>query len=107
MANPDSKNTISSAAGLSGGTGFAGLVLLLPDGTLKSILLILSPTITIVVSSFWHVVTEEIESKVADWRIRSQKKRAAELYERLLKEGSADEELKEKAKKKSRLAYLD
>jgi hypothetical protein len=45
---PDNKTTTgSTAAGLSGGTGFAGIVMLLPDSVWKSILLIIAPAITV------------------------------------------------------------
>jgi hypothetical protein len=91
---PDRAVIGSKAAGLSGGTGFAGLVLLLPDGIWKSILLILAPTITVTISSSWHVVTDEINAAVADWRIKNEIKRA----ERVLKTVN-DPELKSQAQK--------
>ena len=99
MTSPNQDSKISAAAGLSGGTGFAGIVLLLPEGTLKSIFLILAPTITIVFSSFWHIVTQEVDAKVADWRIGSQKKKAMELLDNLKKEKDIDQGLVDNVKK--------
>jgi len=90
--------TASSAVGVSGGTGFAGIVLLLQDGVVKSILLILSPVITVMISSFWNLATQEIEERVADWRIRSQRKKAEALYERLFSDPSVDPVARDKAK---------
>jgi hypothetical protein len=75
--------TDARAAGVYGGTGFAGIVLLLPDGLMKSILLVLSPTITLIISSSWHLLIHEIDSRVADWRIRSQKQRVQKLLKAL------------------------
>ena len=98
MAAPPQRNRTSSAAGLSAGTGFSGVVLLLPDGPVKSILLIIAPTITVVISSSWYVFTQEIEARVADWRIRSQKNKAAILYERLKKDEGSDPALTEQAR---------
>ena len=89
---------ISNAAGLSAGTSFSGVVLLLPDGLTKSLLLILSPAITIAISNLWHVVTQETDAWVADWRIRSQKRKAANLYQNLISDRSANPQLVEKAK---------
>ena len=66
----------STAAGLSGGTGFAGLVLLMPDGVLRSALLILSPSITIVITSFWQVAIDELSTWLADWKLHRQTKSA-------------------------------
>ncbi len=74
------------------------MVLLLPDGPVKSILLIIAPTITVVISSSWYVFTQEIEARVADWRIRSQKNKAAILYERLKKDEGSDPALTEQAR---------
>jgi hypothetical protein len=89
----------SKAAGLSGGTGFAGIVLLLPDGVWKSILLILAPAITVAISNSWHLVTDEIEARVADWRIRTQRRRAQKLLDDLNKNPNADASLKAQAQK--------
>src|ERR1700752_671794 len=91
-ANP--KSADSTAAGLSGGTGFAGIVLLLPEGVIKSILLILAPALTIAVSSSWHVIVDEIDSRVADWRIRTQRKRAEKLCSTLDNDPSTSAEIK-------------
>ena len=92
------KIRISNAAGLSAGTGFSGVVLLLPNSPTKSLLLIASPAITIAISSLWHVVTQETDAWVADWRIRSQKKKAVKIYEKLKSDGAANPQLVEKAK---------
>jgi hypothetical protein len=96
VEQPDSKPiTGSTAAGLSGGTGFAGIVMLLPDNVWKSILLIIAPAITVAISSSWHVVTDEIDARVADWRIRMQRRRAQRLLDDLNKKPGANEALKQ------------
>jgi hypothetical protein len=90
--------TTSSAVGVSGGTGFAGIVLLMQDGVVKSILLILSPAITVIINRLWHVFTEVIDERVADWRIWSQRRKAEKLYERLKSDASVDPSVRDKAK---------
>jgi len=77
------QNRDARAAGLSGGTGFAGLVLLMPDGVWKSILLVLAPTITLIISSSWHFFTNEVSIRVADWRIHSETRRVQALVIKL------------------------
>ncbi|MER8650289.1 hypothetical protein [Mesorhizobium sp. M0586] len=98
MAEDSKKVGASSAAGLSAGTGFSGLVLLFPDGLFKSFLLILSPAITIAISSSWHVVTEEVGARVADWRIRSQRKKAGKMLHALMADPSTSPDLLSRAK---------
>jgi hypothetical protein len=85
------------AAGLSGGTGFAGIVLLMPKGTIQSMLLILAPAITLVISSSWHLLANEINTRVADWRIRNQRKRVEALLKALNNNPSSSDELKRQA----------
>jgi hypothetical protein len=99
MANNRRPIRLSSAAGLSGGTGFAGIALLMPEGFVKSVLLILAPTITVGISSSWHIFTQEVEARVADWRIRNQRRKAEELYRRLLHDSGTTDEIRDKAKK--------
>jgi len=89
----------SAAAGVSGGTGFAGIVLLLPDGLAKSVLLILAPTITVVITSFWHIVTDEVGSTIIDWRIRRQRKRAEKLFRDLRNDPSVSDATRADAQK--------
>jgi hypothetical protein len=85
------------AAGLSGGTGFAGIVVLMPEGVWRSALLVLAPTITIVVSSSWHFLTNEVEVRVADWRIKKQKRRSQEIFDTL--GPTTSPEVREKARR--------
>lgn len=59
----------SVAVGL-GGTGFAGLVSLFPNHILKSVLLILAPSITIIINLFWKAMTAELGTQLADWKVR-------------------------------------
>jgi hypothetical protein len=91
----------AKTAGLSGGTGFTGLVLLIPDNggfhILRSILFVLAPTITLFISSFWDVLVREIDIRVVDWRIRSEKKRAEIRYRSL--DPAVSPEVRERAKK--------
>jgi hypothetical protein len=87
----------ANAAGLSGGTGFAGIAVLLPDGIWKSILLLIAPTITVVISSSWDLLSNEANTRVADWKIRTQKRRAQALLEVLKKDPNATDEIKQKA----------
>lgn len=98
--NSGSTTTIGGkAAGLSAGTGFTGVVLLLPDGLLKSILLIAAPTITIVISGSWALLTMIVQEKIADWRLRSQKQRAAALVRSLASDPTASAQVKGDAQK--------
>jgi hypothetical protein len=89
MPDNDHQSSTSTAVGVSGGTGFAGMVLLLPAGTWKSILLILSPTITIAFSALWRIISQEVDARVADWRIKEQKSRADTLYKQLKNDPNA------------------
>jgi hypothetical protein len=93
MPKRPADNKVSTAVGVSTGTGLSGLVLLMPDGTLKSILLILCPTVTVVASGLWRVVNLELEAAVADWRIRSQKRKAIELLKRLNADAQPNQEM--------------
>ena len=96
MADSDKEAGHASIAGVSAGTTFVGIFSQLGDGRLKSILLLLAPTITIVVSFFWNSLWSEIQQFVADRRIRSQRKKQEKLVERLNKEG-ANSDVKEGA----------
>src|SRR5229473_891342 len=87
----------ATAAGLSGGTGFAGIVLLLPDSMWKSVLLIFAPTITVIIGSSWHILTDEISFRVAEWRIQSQIRRDTKRYNALNADDSASDNLKRQA----------
>src|SRR5262245_42859927 len=71
------------AAGFSGGTGFAGLVLLLPQGLMKSALLAMAPAFTVAIGATWHVLTNEIDNRVADWRLAQQRRRVEDLLKTL------------------------
>jgi SMC interacting uncharacterized protein involved in chromosome segregation len=57
--------------------------------------LIIAPAITVAISSSWHVVTDEIDARVADWRIRMQRRRAQRLLDDLNKKPGANEALKQ------------
>jgi hypothetical protein len=92
-------STGSSGAGLSGGTGFAGVALLLPDGVVRSILLILAPAITVAISSSWAFFAEEMDMQAADWRIRRQRKRIEGLLDSLKTNPSVSAQLREQAQK--------
>jgi len=87
----------SAAAGLSGGTGFAGLVSLLPNSPMKSVLLILSPSITILISLFWKVAIDELSAWLAYWKLRREVRGAEALCRRLEADPNASAELKEQA----------
>jgi hypothetical protein len=97
MADKKPSHTSSAAAGLSGGTGFAGLVSLLPPGVIKSILFILAPSITIVISLFWKVVTDELGAWLAYWKLRRVTRGAEALLRRLESNPNASADLKEQA----------
>jgi|GEM_PF-3431181 len=90
----------ANAAGLSGGTGFAGLVLLMPDTTLRSVLLILSPAITIVITSFWGVLVQEVNERVAEWRLRRLCKQINAVCQRVLTDPHSPEDAKRAAAEK-------
>jgi hypothetical protein len=86
-----------TAAGLSGGTGFAGLVSLFPDNIEKSALLILAPSISIVISVFWKTAIYELRAWVDDWKLRRELRAAQAFYRRLENYPNASPELKEQA----------
>lgn len=88
----------STAVGVSGGTGFAGLVMLMPDSSARSVLLILAPAITALISSLWVPFTQEVDMRVADWRIASQRKQAQRRYDALISDGIIDQSVIAKAK---------
>jgi len=98
MANKKPSVTPSAAAGLSGGTGFVGLASLLPDSTIKSVLLLLSPSITIIISLFWKVATDELAAWLANWKLRRETHSAEALCLRLENNPNASVELKEQAR---------
>ena len=94
MANPDQDRGASSAAGLAGGTSLSGLILLMPDGIMRYILLLLAPTITILITRSWHIVEQEASSLVADWQIRRLKKNLTKVYDCMkTKESTNPEEM--------------
>lgn len=101
MSGSDQKLTSSALGGLSGGTGFAGVVSLMPEGIVKSVLIILAPAITVIISSSWHVVSQVINARVADWLIRSEKEKLSQLYNDLPKDADSKtrDELKERLNK--------
>jgi hypothetical protein len=70
----------------------------MPEGVIRSILLIIAPAVTVIISSSWGFVTEEIEQRVADWRLRSQKKKVANVYSGLMNDPSATPEAREGAR---------
>ncbi len=90
---------VSNAVGVSAGTGLSGIVLMLPEGALKSVLVILCPTITVLAAGLWSIITAEIYARVADFRISSQKERAKLLYEEIRSDINSSPELVEKAKR--------
>jgi hypothetical protein len=91
MADSDSEAGHASVAGVGAGMTFVGIFSHLEDGNLKSILLLLAPAITMVVSFFWNSLWSEIQQFVADKRIRSQRKKQEKLVERLNKEGASSD----------------
>lgn len=98
MVSKRPSSTSSAAAGLSGGTGFAGFVSLLPDNTIKSVLLILAPSITIIIGLFWKVATDELGAWLADWKLRREVRGAEALCRKLETNPNASTELREQAK---------
>ena len=88
------ERNVSGAAGVSAGTTLVGLFSQLPEGAIKGILLLLSPTITIVVSFFWDSLWEEIRARVADYRINRLIKQQKELVEQVKVDKAASEEEK-------------
>lgn len=90
---PESSSTDARMAGAGSGTILASLISLMDDGTGKSILLILAPSIAIAVAASWGFVVSYINDILADWKIRGQLKRAQKLLEKLRSEHSADSEI--------------
>jgi hypothetical protein len=87
------------AAGLSVGTGFAGMIMvIMPDSKYRSILLLLAPAITILIGKFWDAFTQVVDARIADWRINQQIRSARANYEQL-KYAGAEPDVLEKAKK--------
>jgi len=90
---PESSSTDARMAGAGTGTVLASLISLMDDGTWKSILLILAPSIAIAVAASWGFVVSYINDVLADWKIRNQLSRAQKLLERLKNEHSSDSEI--------------
>ena len=89
----DKPGGVSREAGVAGagsGTALASLISLMGDGTLKSALLILAPSVAIVVAAGWSVLVPVLNDYLADWKIRRQLKRAQALLVELKKDPSAD-----------------
>jgi len=92
------RNASANAAGVSGGTGFAGLVLLMPVSFLRDVLLILAPAITIIITSCWDILAQETSQQVADWRLRRQRKRAEAVLQRFIDNPDTPQAIKDQAK---------
>jgi hypothetical protein len=94
-----SKADGSTAVGISGGTGFASIVMLLSEGSTKSVLLILAPTLTIVISGAWSIAVDLAKQKYADWQIKKQRESAEARYELIKSDPTISAEVKDRAKK--------
>jgi hypothetical protein len=92
-------NSLSTGVGLSAGTGFASLVSLLSDGGLKSLLLIVAPAVTIIISRLWHLIIVTIEQRIADVRLREQIEQAARVIQELKANPNASNKAKADAQK--------
>src|SRR5262245_58134693 len=98
MSSNSTENAGSNAAaGVATGTGFTGVVLLLPDGVAKSLLLIIAPTITIIITKSWWLVTSLVEEKIRDWRLNAEEKRAAHRVKALKDDPDATAQMIEDA----------
>jgi hypothetical protein len=88
MADSNNGAGHASIAGASAGTTCVVLFSQFGDGPLKTILLLLAPTITIVVGFFWNTLWSEIQQFVDDRRIRLLREKQQKLVKRLTKEGA-------------------
>lgn len=75
-----------------------GIFSQLGDGALKSILLLLAPTITVVVTFFWNSFWEEAKQIVEDRRIKKQIVKQEALVRRLEDDGHVPDKVKAEAR---------
>ncbi len=98
MTEDSSPSQNAPGAGGLGGTAFASLVLLMPPGKIQSVLLILAPSITILISMFWKAVTDEIGEILAEWKMRFETLRVERMCIRIENNPHASEELRAQAR---------
>lgn len=89
----------ASIAGAGTGSALAALIGLLGEGTVKSALLILAPSLAVIVAAAWSSLVAVINDKFADLKIRAERKRAERMVREMENDPHATDELKEKAKK--------
>lgn len=82
----------ATIAGASSGTVLASLFSLMAEGTGKSVLLILAPTIAVIVTAVWGLAVSLLSDKVADWKISSQLKRAEKILQDLRSDPASNPE---------------
>lgn len=85
-----SQRITGGAVGASGGTSIASIALLLPDGFCKSALVVISPILTVTISYFWPIVTDEIRYYVGHRRLNSRIAKTEKLIQRLQAAGNPD-----------------
>lgn len=78
-----SQRITGGAVGASGGTSIASIALLLPEGFCKSALVVISPILTVTISYFWPIVTDEIRYYVGNRRLNSRIEKTEKLIQRL------------------------
>jgi hypothetical protein len=79
---PKNSQRGGGAVGASGGTGIASIALLLPDGFCKSTLVVAAPILTIAISYFWPIVTDEVRYFVGNRRLNSRIQKTEKLIAR-------------------------
>lgn len=100
MSRGPTKNTGAKVVGVSAGTGLSGLVLTLPDGPLRLVLMMLCPTLTLVASGLWRIATDEIDEIIKSKRIMRERVKAERFYYALQEDASANPELVQLAKER-------
>ncbi|MEM8935130.1 MAG: hypothetical protein AAGC77_01830 [Pseudomonadota bacterium] len=95
MADDSSQNISKGAtvAGAGSGAVLASLFNLLEPGGAKDILLILAPTFAVGVTAAWGLIGSLIDDVVADWKVRSQLKRAQKYLADVRADENADPNL--------------
>lgn len=98
MTRVSGKSKTPAVVGVSAGTGLSGLMMLLPDGTMKAILLLSCPALTVIIGALWKIFSDETDSFIGGLRLRVHKKQAQKLYNRLVADPTSTAAAIEEAK---------
>lgn len=103
MADSDANSVRRSAAvaGVGGGTGFVGIVHLLPEHLhgLGDSLVFAAPAITAVFGYFWIFASALVTRKVLSWHLRGALKRASAVRDKIRADRNSSQEHKDNSQR--------